>query len=81
MGQSTGPQIRMGSGGMTVLTTAEVAGLLRCSPATVLRWHDRRQLPGGFRLPGGQLRFREAELLTWIEREDTMSSPVLREAM
>lgn len=50
-----------------LMTTAEVAELMRCSPETVLRWHKQKRLPGGARMPGGALRFRRNVLEEWLQ--------------
>jgi excisionase family DNA binding protein len=53
-----------------LLTAREVAGQLGVSAETVLRWTRRGELPA-FRLPGGAIRFREAELDAWLEAHAT----------
>ncbi len=59
-----------------LLTATEVAELLGFSPATVLDWWEAGKLPG-FKLnskldtlgrPNGPVRFREAEIVEWLER-------------
>jgi len=50
-----------------LLTAREVAAVLGLSSETILRYCRRGKLPG-FRLPSGQLRFREEELTAWLER-------------
>jgi len=50
-----------------LLKCREVAELLGVSTATVLRWNDRGQLPAGYRLATGVLRWREDELDAWLE--------------
>ncbi|GEM_PF-1122891 len=54
----------------TLLTARELAGLLGVSTETVLRWTRRGELPA-IRLPGGALRFREAEIEAWLEERAT----------
>jgi len=49
----------------TLLTTREVAELLRLSPATVLRRWRAGELPG-YRLASNVLRFRADELEAWL---------------
>jgi excisionase family DNA binding protein len=52
-----------------LLTAREVAGLLRVSTETVLRWARRGELPAR-RLPGGAIRFEEDAIAAWLtERE------------
>ncbi|HWQ24754.1 MAG TPA: helix-turn-helix domain-containing protein, partial [Gaiellaceae bacterium] len=50
-----------------LLTTREVAALLRVSTETVLRWHRAGKLPGGRRLASSVLRFDRGELEAWLE--------------
>lgn len=47
-----------------LLTAREVAAQLGVSSETVLRWTRCGELPG-FRMPGGALRYREADLHDW----------------
>jgi excisionase family DNA binding protein len=49
------------------LTARELAGRLGVSAETVLRWTRRGELPA-IRLPGGAIRYREAEVEIWIDR-------------
>jgi predicted DNA-binding transcriptional regulator AlpA len=58
-----------------LLTTREVGEMLALSPAAVLRRWRAGELPG-FRLSSKALRFRESELLAWLEerREGPTSS-------
>ncbi len=53
------------------MTVADVADDLAVSPRTVLRWIDRRDLPA-YRLPGGQLRVRQADLAAMLEAGATV---------
>lgn len=53
-----------------LLTTREVAERLRVSPETVLRWTRADKLRA-IRLPGGALRYREAELEAWLAAQMT----------
>ena len=48
-----------------LLTAREVAGQLGVSTETVLRWTRCGSLPG-FRMPGGALRYRDADLHDWL---------------
>jgi excisionase family DNA binding protein len=48
-----------------LLTSRELAGLLGFSTATIVDWFEAGKLPG-FRI-GGRLRFRESEILIWLE--------------
>ena len=49
-----------------LLTARAVAELLGVSPATVLRWTRRSELPAN-RLPSGRLPYRAAELEAWLD--------------
>jgi excisionase family DNA binding protein len=49
-----------------LLRAREVAELLGLSPATVLDWFESGRLPG-FKLSSRAVRFRESELLAWLE--------------
>jgi len=51
-----------------LLTTREVGELLAISPDAVLRRWRAGDLPG-FRLSNRVLRFRESEILAWLERK------------
>jgi excisionase family DNA binding protein len=51
-----------------LLTTREVAEILALSPDAVLRRWRAGELPG-FRLSSKALRFRESELLAWLEEK------------
>jgi excisionase family DNA binding protein len=53
-----------------LLTAREVAERLGVVPATVLRWTRDGDLPG-FHLPGGAIRYREAELEAWLAERAT----------
>lgn len=53
-----------------LLTTREVADQLGVSAETVLRWTRRGELPA-IRLPGGAIRFREADLDDWLQERAT----------
>lgn len=55
-----------GGGLERLLTTREVADLLGLSPDAVLRRWRAGELPG-FRLSSKVLRFRESEILAWLE--------------
>jgi excisionase family DNA binding protein len=60
-----------GGGVMTGLLTArQVADIIGCSSETVLRWTRNGTLPA-IRLPGGAIRFREAELEEWLAARST----------
>lgn len=54
-----------------LLTAREVADQLGVSTETVLRWTRRGDLPA-FRLPGGALRYRKADLAQWLDTRATM---------
>jgi excisionase family DNA binding protein len=51
-------------------TAREVAERFGLSVETVLRWTRRGELPA-FKLPGGAVRYREAELDAWLEAHAT----------
>jgi excisionase family DNA binding protein len=53
-----------------LLTARQVGDRLGLTPETVLRWTRRGDLPG-FRLPGGAIRFRAAELDAWLDAHAT----------
>ena len=48
-----------------ILNVSDVAQLFGCSPKTVRSWVKDGQIPH-FRLPGGHLRFRRAQIEQWI---------------
>jgi excisionase family DNA binding protein len=58
-----------------LLRTQDVADWLDVQPATVLRWHADRGLPG-FRIASNALRFRAEEVEAWLRstREGTSAS-------
>lgn len=53
-----------------LLTAREVSENLALTTETVLAWVRSGKLPA-FRLPSGQLRFRQAELDAWLEQRST----------
>jgi excisionase family DNA binding protein len=54
-----------------LLTAREVADELGVSTQTILRWVRAGELPA-FKLPGGAIRFREAELERWLAERATL---------
>jgi excisionase family DNA binding protein len=62
-----------------LLTARDVADLLGLTVETVLRWYRRRVLPG-YKLPGGPIRFREAELEAWLEARSTRAGTTTQES-
>lgn len=48
-----------------LMTAREVAGVLGVSTETILRWTRRGDLQA-IRLPGGAIRYREADLEEWL---------------
>jgi excisionase family DNA binding protein len=48
-----------------LVTARELAELLGFAPATIVDWAERGEVPA-FKL-GGRLRFRESEVLAWLE--------------
>jgi excisionase family DNA binding protein len=53
-----------------LITAREVASLLNVSAETVLRWTRRGELPA-FKLPGGAIRYRDADLEAWLKARVT----------
>jgi hypothetical protein len=52
-----------------LLTTEEVAGLLRNKPSTLKYWRHRHQGPPWIHLPGSnQILYRRSDLETWMAR-------------
>ncbi len=45
----------------------EVAAMLGVSEATIHQWRYRGEGPPGYRLNGGRVRYREADVLAWLE--------------
>ena len=60
----TGEPVRVGL--EPLLKARELAELLGFSPATVVDWAERGELPA-FKI-GGRLRFRESEVAEWLEQ-------------
>jgi excisionase family DNA binding protein len=56
-----------------LLTARAVADTLGVSAETVLRWTRRGELPA-IRLPGGAIRYREADLEDWLALRVTPSA-------
>lgn len=52
------------------MKTAEVAQALRVTPKTVWSWHKKGRLDG-IELPGGELRFRRADVEAILSPTDT----------
>ena len=50
-----------------LMTPGEVAAMFRVDPKTVTRWAAAGRI-GSIRTPGGHRRFRESEVLEWLER-------------
>lgn len=55
---------------MKLMTTAEVADLVRRPPATLRYWRHINEGPPSFRLQG-RVVYREDAVLTWIEGQAT----------
>ena len=53
-----------------MLTARQVGDRLGVSAETILRWTRRGDLPG-FKLPGGAIRFRSADIDAWLEAHAT----------
>lgn len=58
-----------------LLTAREVADMLGVSAETVLRWTRRGELPA-IRLPGGAIRYREADLEEWLAARSCAAAPM-----
>lgn len=58
----------------SMLTAAELAEILGFSPGTVVDWAEAGKIPC-FKV-GGRLRFRESEILDWLE--DCRREPSVR---
>ena len=56
-----------------LLKAREVADLLGFAAGTIVDWFEAGELPG-FRI-GGRLRFRETEVLTWLEEHRQGPTP------
>jgi excisionase family DNA binding protein len=56
---------RAAEGTDRLITAREVAELLGLQPQTVLAWVRESRLPA-FKLPSGQIRFRESEFAVWL---------------
>jgi excisionase family DNA binding protein len=56
-----------------LLTARQVADRLALTPETILRWTRRRDLPA-FKLPGGAIRYREADLDAWLREHATQGA-------
>jgi excisionase family DNA binding protein len=59
-----------------LVTSAELAEFLSVSPGTVLDWFEAGKLPG-FKL-GRVVRFRESEVLAWLEARRVGPEPAGR---
>ena len=57
-----------------LLTPDEAAALLRLHGRTVRRWAERGIIPGAIRLPA-RWRFKEKELLRWIDELEVDPAP------
>jgi excisionase family DNA binding protein len=51
-----------------LLTARDLAGVLNISAHTVLDWAQAGKLPS-FKLNGGAVRFRQSEVLAWLEAQ------------
>jgi excisionase family DNA binding protein len=56
-----------------MLTAAELAEILGFSADTIVDWSEEGKIPS-FKL-GGRLRFRESEVLAWLEERRVESRP------
>lgn len=57
-----------------LLTARQLATALGVAPATVLDWFEAGRLPG-FRLSSRAVRFRESEILGWLEARRVTHEP------
>lgn len=62
--------------GAQLLTARAVAERLDVNAETILRWTRRGELPA-IKLPGGAIRFREAEIDRWLEERATTTRGVV----
>jgi excisionase family DNA binding protein len=62
-----------------LLTARELGDLLGLSPSTILDWHEAGRLPS-FKLGGRAVRFRESEILAWLEESRSGPTPLQRSA-
>jgi excisionase family DNA binding protein len=53
-----------------LLTARELASQLGASPETILRWTRRGEVPA-FKLPGGAIRYRAADVEAWLQTRST----------
>ncbi len=60
---------RTGAPTARLLTLRETAEMLAVSEATLYGWRYRGDGPPGFRLNGGRVRYREADVLAWVEQQ------------
>ena len=49
-----------------MLTASQLAEVLGFQPGTIVGWYERGELPG-YRI-GGRLRFRESEIVEWLDQ-------------
>jgi len=52
-----------------LLTLREVADMLGVSEPTVYGWRYRGEGPLGYRINGGRVRYRESDVLAWVEQQ------------
>lgn len=52
-----------------LMNIEEVADLLGVARHTVYQWRSRGDGPPGYRLGGGRVRYRRAEVLAWLEEQ------------
>jgi excisionase family DNA binding protein len=57
-----------------LLTARELGEFLGLSPSTVLDWHEAGRIPS-FKLGGRAVRFRESEILAWLEESRRGPAP------
>lgn len=55
--------------GLKMLTLQETAELLSVAPATLYAWRHRGLGPRGFRIEGGLVRYRLADVESWLEQQ------------
>ncbi len=60
-----------------LLTLQEVAGQLGLTATTLYRWRSHGEGPRGFRLRGGTVRYRQADVDSWLDSQaDQPRQPV-----
>ena len=50
-----------------ILTIEQVSAMLSASRSDVREWAKSGEIPGGFELPNGELRFKAREVYEWLK--------------